>query len=106
MKILFDECVDHRLRLEIQDYDIKTVPEMGWAGVKNGQLLTLAAQQFDVLITVDRRMVDQVDNEKVRLPVIVIHGKSIQLKHLKPLVPKLKNKLVEPLTPGFHDIGI
>ena len=38
------------------DYEIKTVPQMGWAGVKNGQLLALAEAEFDVFITVDRNL--------------------------------------------------
>ncbi|WP_408019980.1 hypothetical protein [Scytonema tolypothrichoides] len=29
---------------------------MGWAGIKNGQLLTLAQTEFDVFITVDRNL--------------------------------------------------
>ena len=30
--------------------------EMGWSGKKNGALLTLAAADFDVLITIDQAM--------------------------------------------------
>jgi hypothetical protein len=29
---------------------------MGWAGIKNGMLLTLAEAEFDVFITVDRNL--------------------------------------------------
>jgi hypothetical protein len=32
---------------------------MGWAGVKNGELLTRAAGEFDALITIDRSMTFQ-----------------------------------------------
>ena len=37
-------------------HDIKTVGELGWAGVKNGALLQLAAKEFEVLLTVDRNL--------------------------------------------------
>jgi len=50
VKLLLDECVDQRLAKEFHNYSIMTVKRMGWAGIKNGQLLTLAEQQFDVLI--------------------------------------------------------
>jgi len=29
---------------------------MGWATVKNGELLALAAEQFDVFVAVDRNL--------------------------------------------------
>jgi predicted nuclease of predicted toxin-antitoxin system len=53
MKILLDECIDRRLAREFVDYEIKTVPQMGWSGTKNGALLALAAKEFDVFITVE-----------------------------------------------------
>jgi hypothetical protein len=56
MKLLLDECIDRRLIREFVGYDIKTVPQMGWSGVKNGKLLTLAQKDFDVFITVDRNL--------------------------------------------------
>jgi hypothetical protein len=30
-----------------------TVVEMGWSGIKNGELLALAAEQFECFLTVD-----------------------------------------------------
>jgi hypothetical protein len=41
MKILLDECIDRRLAREFGDYEIKTVPQMGWAGIKDRKLLIL-----------------------------------------------------------------
>jgi hypothetical protein len=54
MRVLLDECVPRALRNDIRDHEVKTVAEMGWAGVKNGELMRLAANEFDVLLTVDR----------------------------------------------------
>lgn len=42
MRLLLDECVPKRLKHELLGHDLKTVQEMGWAGVKNGALVTLA----------------------------------------------------------------
>jgi uncharacterized protein (DUF433 family) len=41
---------------EIKDHEVVTVPEAGWAGIKNGELLRLAQAQFDVFITVDQNL--------------------------------------------------
>jgi hypothetical protein len=54
VRILLDECVDRRLAREIVGHDVKTVPELGWAALTNGELLARAAQEFDVFLTVDR----------------------------------------------------
>jgi len=42
VKILFDEDAPRPLRRHLAGHVISTVQEMGWAGVKNGRLLTLA----------------------------------------------------------------
>ena len=51
MRVLFDECFPRALRDDMPRHQVKTVAEMGWAGVKNGELLRLAAAQFDLLLT-------------------------------------------------------
>jgi hypothetical protein len=48
--------VPRALRDELEGHDVRTVAESGWAGVKNGELLRLAAEHFDVLLTVDRNL--------------------------------------------------
>ena len=59
MKVLLDECVDWRLARDIVGHDVKTARQMGWASIKNGELLALAAEQFDVFVTVDRNLSSQ-----------------------------------------------
>ena len=56
MKILLDECIDRRLAKDIAGHEVKTVPQMGWATIKNGDLLTLAEKGFEVFVTVDRNL--------------------------------------------------
>lgn len=59
MRVLLDECLPRRLKAELPDHDVRTVQEEGWAGLKNGALLRVAAGRFDVLLTVDRRIAFQ-----------------------------------------------
>ena len=59
MKVLLDECVDWRLSRDLREHDVKTARQMGWATVKNGELLALAAETFDVFVTVDRKLPSQ-----------------------------------------------
>ncbi len=54
MKIIIDECVPHIVKQRLPHRQIKTVQEMGWAGVKNGELLKLVEAEFEVFITSDK----------------------------------------------------
>lgn len=89
MKILLDECIDRRLAREFVGYEVKTVPQMGWAGIKDGQLLVLAEAEFDVFITVDRNLSFQQNLPQFDIAVIVLQASSNRLADLKPLAPKV-----------------
>jgi hypothetical protein len=73
---------------------------MGWSGVKNGDLLRLAAASFDVFITVDKNLPYQQSLDTLPLAVIVLDSHSNELPALLPLVPKLEMSLrnVQPRT--------
>jgi hypothetical protein len=87
MRVLLDECVPRALRNDIPGHEVKTVAEVGWAGAKNGDLLRLAAAEFDLLITVDRNLEYQQSFEGLSLAVIVIHASSNDITILRPLMP-------------------
>jgi hypothetical protein len=87
MRVLLDECVPRALRNDIPGHEVKTVAEAGWAGVKNGELLRLAAAAFDVLITVDRNLEYQQSFESLSLAVIIVHAPSNDVTVLRPLMP-------------------
>lgn len=58
MKILLDECVTKRLKPHLQEFEVFTVSEMKWNGIKNGKLITLCIEKgFDVLLTIDKNLV-------------------------------------------------
>jgi len=66
MKLLLDECIDRKFAREFVDYEVKTVPQMGWAGIKNGQLLALAEVEFDVLALLNQGMIrERRDRQKL-----------------------------------------
>lgn len=46
MKILLDESIPRRLKRDIKGHFVKTVPEVGWQGKKNGELLKLLEGKF------------------------------------------------------------
>ena len=86
MRVLLDECVPRALREELLGHDVTTVAETGWAGVKNGEVLRLAANDFDVLVTVDRHLEYQQNFSGLALAVIVVHALSNDVVVLRPLM--------------------
>jgi hypothetical protein len=91
--VLLDECVDWRLSREIAGHDVKTARQMGWSAIKNGALLALASEHFDVFVTVDRNLSFQ-QNLHARLAVMVLQARSNRLEDLRPLAPKLLEAIV------------
>ena len=89
MKLLLDECIDRKLAREFSGYEVKTVPQMGWAGVKNGQLIAPAEAEFDVFITVDRNLSFQQNLPQFDIAVIVLQAPSNRLADLKPLATEV-----------------
>ena len=100
MKILLDECVDRGLARDLAQHSVSSVPRRGWAGIKNGDLLALAEKEFDVFITVDRKISTQQDLTKFKIPVLVIHARTNRLEDIRPLVPELL-KALDRVTSGM-----
>ena len=90
MRVLLDECIDRRLAREIPVHDVATVHQMRWTGVKNGELLRLAAIRFDVFVTVDGKLPYQTTIANLEICVLVLRGRSSRLADLLPLVPDLR----------------
>jgi predicted nuclease of predicted toxin-antitoxin system len=95
MRVLLDECMPRALRRDLPGHEVKTVAEAGWAGVKNGELLRLAATQFDVLLTVDRNLEYQQNFAGLALAVIVVHAPSNDVTMLRPLMSAVLAALPE-----------
>ena len=94
MKVLLDECLDRRLRSELAGHDVRTVGEMGWAGMANGALLAAAQSEFDVFLTLDASLPYQQNLRGFQIAVILLRAKTARLADLKPLLPRLAQALL------------
>lgn len=93
IRILLDECVDWRLSRELTGYTVKTVPQMGWSGFKNGDLLRQAQERFDVFVTTDQNLSFQQNVPNLKMAVFVLHARSNRIQELVPLVPEILKAL-------------
>jgi hypothetical protein len=62
---------------------------MGWAGKKNGLLLSLADREFEVLITMDQGFEYQQNLGDRKIALLLLVAPSNQLEDLAPLVPSV-----------------
>ena len=99
MRVLLDECVDWRLGRELLTHDVRTARQMGWTTLKNGELLALAAAQFDVFVTVDRNLSFQQDIVSFTIAVVVLQATTNRLADLRPLLPSLLSA-IDATPPG------
>src|SRR5438128_5021959 len=93
MRLLLDECVPKRLKRELHRHEAKTVQDMGWAGIKNGELLRLADGQFDALLTVDQGIEYQQNLSGLRISVVIMLAPSNDVDDLHPLLPAVEGVL-------------
>jgi predicted nuclease of predicted toxin-antitoxin system len=103
VRILLDECVDQRFRRELSGHDVLTVQEAGWAGKKNGELLTLAQERFQIFVTVDRNLSFQQNMADFKISVVVLSARTNRLPDLKLLASRLLSELPQ-LKPGTISI--
>jgi predicted nuclease of predicted toxin-antitoxin system len=88
MKVLLDECIPKKLKLQLPDFDVYTVSELGWSGVKNGQLMTLCvAYTFDILLTIDKNMMYQQNLEKYPVTIVVLNSFTSKVEELVRFIP-------------------
>jgi alkanesulfonate monooxygenase SsuD/methylene tetrahydromethanopterin reductase-like flavin-dependent oxidoreductase (luciferase family) len=73
VKVLLDENLDHALRKLLKPHDVATVTHLGWAGLKNGELLRAAEDGgFDAFLTGDQTLVHEQNLAGRRLAVIAL----------------------------------
>ena len=99
MRVLLDECVPRRLRRELRDHAVRTVPEMGFASVGDAELLAHLGDSFDAFITVDRALGGQVHIARLPLAVIVLSGPTNRAVDLVPLMPWVR-EILNTCAPG------
>jgi hypothetical protein len=93
VRVLLDECLPRKLKRALTGHEVKTVAESGWAGRKNGDLLRLAQERFDVFITVDRNLAFQQDVDQFDIAVVVLAAYRNAIEDLEPLMPTVVRAL-------------
>jgi hypothetical protein len=88
VRILLDEQLPRQLAPYFVGHDVRTTQEQGWAGLKNGALLSQAlAAGFDVLVTGDKNLEFQQNLKASGLFVVILGASTNKIEDLLPLIP-------------------
>jgi Domain of unknown function (DUF5615) len=92
-RVLLDENLPRLLKRELSGYQVRTVAEVGWAGIKNGKLLRLAEAEFDVFVTADQNLSYQQPLTSFELAIVVLRARTTKLEDLLPLITGIREAL-------------
>jgi hypothetical protein len=98
LRVLLDESLPRGLAKLLSNHDVVTVPEAGWAGLQNGELLERASESYDAFVTIDVNLPYQQVLERFAIGVVLLKAPSNRLAALEPLVPEILDRLdgIEP----------
>lgn len=98
MLILLDEnLLSKKLKQPflVKDYDIYNVEDMGWRGLKDREIIDLAANYpFDAFITADKNLRYQQNLTGKMLRVVILNSRSTRPDSLLPLMERVSEVMV------------
>jgi hypothetical protein len=100
VRILLDESLPRPLAKLLIGHDVRSVTELQWTGLKNGELLLKAVDSFDAVLTADQNIEFQQNLTKLPVAVVVLVANTNRIESLEPLVPELLQalKALQPKT--------
>lgn len=100
MIVLLDHNLPYKLRasLALGKHEVVTASYMGWAELKNGELLRMAeANGIDIFITGDRSLVDEQNLSGRRLAIVALSANNWPI--VKNHVPRILTA-IDSASPG------
>jgi predicted nuclease of predicted toxin-antitoxin system len=93
MRLLLDESVPEDLRFSFSGHHVETAGYKQWKSKSNGELLALARDDFDALVTVDQSIPRQQTLTDRDVAVVVLAARSNRIEDLRPLVSQVLEAL-------------
>ena len=104
MKILLDECVPWPMHKLLVGHECSTAQQRGWGGIKNGELLHLAENEFDLFITTDQSIRYQQNLAGRRIPILELS--TNKLRRLQTAAAQIQSAIAT-IQPGeFRQLSV
>jgi predicted nuclease of predicted toxin-antitoxin system len=84
VRVLLDEQMPRDLVAELIRHEARKVGQLGWKGLGNGELLAQASQNFDVLLTMDKRIPLDIDITHQQIRLILVRALNNRIEALRP----------------------
>lgn len=101
MRVLLDECLPAELRglLTAQGHECETARRAGFGSKENGELLSLAENRWDVLLTSDRNIQYQQNVTGRNIAILILRARTNRMNDLLPLMPACA-EAIRTIRPG------
>ena len=73
----------------MEEHEVASTKQMGWDSYRNGALLSLSRDRFDVMLTRDRKMVDQQNITQADVALVILHSRSNSMRDLEPMATEI-----------------
>jgi hypothetical protein len=104
LKVLFDQGTPVPLRTHFTSLHVSTAYELGWATLKNGELLAAAESNgFEVFVTTDTNLAYQQNLSKRKIAIVVLSTTS--WPRIQKSVAAIVN-VIDAATPNSYQIMI
>lgn len=105
MRVLLDNNVTQRLAPFLVGHEVVHARQLGWADLKNGELIAAAEREgCAAMLTADRNMQYQQNIKTRQIGILLLRNYRITLAHLMPLIPNILVALQDLPTGAFVTI--
>jgi len=103
--VLFDQGAPVPLRNHLSSHQVSTVYELGWASLKNGDLLQQAESHgFDVLVTTDQNLKYQQNLADRKIAIVVLSTTS--WPRIQKVLPNIVETINSIKQDGYVEISV
>lgn len=108
IQILLDECLPVKLKYRFLEstpsFQVSTVTDEKWTGLKDQPLLAKAQKRFDIFITIDKNLSYQQKISTFAIAVIVLEANSNRYKDLVKFVESASEVIKSAETGSIYKI--
>ena len=108
MRIVIDEDIPRELTSMFSSpgVDARHVEDIGFKGMKNGDLLTALSGTCEVFVTGDTNLGHQQNLARYDLAIVVIRPRRLVVDQIKPLIPLAISALATAQKHAVTTIGV
>ena len=94
MKLLLDEQLDINIKSQLKGIDVFSVRDMGWLGLKNGELRDkLNENNFQLFLTADKNLPFQQNFDKINFTILLFDTPAMRWRYQQLFIAPIQTFL-------------